>query len=257
MPVLVAPPDPITASLRPIIFYTAHQDDATLWAGHILAHHALVGRTVIIVCASDGSTSVIRNSLNGTDSNGFWDDWHYPLREQIPYLSPADFAAARDREEVNADLALGALHENIHLETDWRQPTLDVARARELIERYAALYPDAGHYTTHWLDSDPTHAALGAALRQLATDPDPVTRLVDCRWVVRPSQKLTIAHTEQYIVPVTYADKARIMVEHAVLAYKAWAPLQGMYAIGWHSVETYFKAVLAGEPNWIVKTPAA
>lgn len=248
---VVPPPDPIAPTLRPIIFYSPHQDDACLWAGRLLAHHALVGREVHIVCASDGSTSAILKALDGQEGNGFWKGWHYPLREQYAPLTPGEFAAARDREEVSADLQLGALYQNIHLETGWRQASLDVTRAKELILRYAALYPDAGHYTTHWLDTDPTHKAVGEALRQLHLAGTP--GMTDCRWVVRASQKTTIARTEQYVVPAQWTDQVSAMVERAVLSYRSWAPLQGMYAIGWHSVPAYFEAVLAGEPNWIVK----
>lgn len=254
VPALIAPPDPIAPTLRPIIFYSPHQDDACLWAGRILAHHALVGRTVIIVCATDGTTSAILKAINGQEDNGSWKGWHYPAREQYAPLTPAEFAAARDREEINADIQLGALHENIRLETDWRGPTLSITSARELIERYAALYPTAGHYTTHWADTDPTHAALGTALRQLATDPDPSKKIIDARWVVRAAQKTAIAHTEQYVVPAQWADQTTVMVERAAMCYRAWAPMHGLFAIGWHSVPAYFQAVLNGEPNWYVRT---
>lgn len=237
---------------RPFIWFEPHQDDGLLWAWKILTHHALAGREVHVVLASDGSTSTIRNALNGTESNGEWGGWHYPPREGYEPLSPADFAAARDRELTAAAGLLGVLPDRIHLEVDWRGPTLDVPRATELIERYATLYPDAGLYTMWWNNPDPTHKALGEALRKLHVA-DPV-RFPDCRWVVRRSQGPTAAGAVQYDVPASLAPSALQMARNACRAFNSWSPGRGMFAVGRQSVAADFDAVLRGDPSWIVKT---
>lgn len=260
MTTAAADPVPL-ATGRPLVWYEPHQDDGTLWAGQILAHHALVGREVHLVCGSDGSTSRIRDAINGQESNGWWGGYHFPEREGIPYLSPADFAAARDRELMNASVQLGIRPEHVHLELDRRGPTLSVSQAEALIRRYEDLYPGAGHYTTHWTDPDPTHAALGTALRNLALY-EPET-FKDCRWVIRRSQIGTVAGAVEYVVPASLATQAVHMTRCAAKAFGAWAPdpepdpakNKGLYGIAHHSVAPDFAAVGRGESNWIVKTP--
>jgi len=244
--------DPIPApSGRRLYLYTPHQDDETLWSGQIIAHHSLVGREVHIVLGTDGSTSAMRDALNGATSNGWWGGYHYPTREGIPApLSPADFAEARDRELVQAARQLGVPPDRVHLRTDTRTANLTVTEAKDLILANEALTPGAGHYTTHWTDPDPNHAALGTALRRLALD----GAVTDARWVVRRSQIGTVAGAVEYVVPMAYLAQARLMAKNATRCYGAWAPPEA-YAIGYHSVQTDMDWAASGASNWIVKTP--
>lgn len=245
-------PVPTAPTGRPWIWYEPHQDDGTLSAGQIIAHHVLAGRQVHLVCGSDGSTSRIRDALNGTESNGWWGGYHYPAREGIPYLDPPAFAAARDRELLTGSVQLGVQPENVHLELDARGPTLTVAQATALIRSYEDQFPGAGHYTTHWTDPDPTHAALGTALRQLALT-EPAT-YSDCRWVIRRSQIGTVAGAVEYVLPASLATQIVHMTRSAAKCFGAWAPPHYL-AVGQHSVAADFAAVGRGESNWIVKTP--
>ncbi|MEU4256256.1 PIG-L family deacetylase [Streptomyces fradiae] len=244
-------PVPLTATGRPFVFYTAHQDDESLWAGQVIAHHALVGREVHIVLGSDGSTSAIRHALNGNEPNGWWGGYHYPQREGIPApLSYSDFAAARDRELLRAAAQLGVPEGRVHLRVPERSSSVTVAEAERLILQYEALHPGAGHYTTHWTDPDPTHAALGQALRNLVV----AGTITDGRWVVRRSQIGKVAGAVEYVVPSTYAAQARHMARSACRAYGAWAPPES-YAIGRHSVPVDLDWAESGAANVIVKTP--
>lgn len=258
--------DPVPAEPGdwPIVFYIPHQDDELLWMWLVIIHHVLVGRRVIIVLCSDGSTSAMRLAITGQEPNGYWPtEWHWPDREGIPDLSPTEFAWARDREFVAACRAMGVRREDIYLERDTRGPTLDVPQAKERILRFAAMFPGAGHYTMWWGDTDPTHKALGTALRQLATDMDPAKRLVDCRWIVRRQQGPTAAGAVQYSVSAALRAQALAMARCAVIEYRTWLPdlepdpelNRGRYAIGPHGVPADFEAVEAGGPVWIVKTP--
>lgn len=254
--------DPVPlATGRPIIFYTPHQDDETLFMGTVIAHHALVGREVHIVSVTDGSTSTIRDALNGEEPSGYWPaGQHYPGRENIPYLDPAAFAAARDEELIDACAQLGVSE----LHTDWavplddgttltREANISVAEAEDLMHDFAVRYPDAGHYTMWWGDTDPNHAALGQALRNLALTSDPDRRIVDRRWLVRSGQNPV--GSELYVLPSTLADTINGMVRSAVKAYDAWAPRVGRYAIGYHSVTSFFLDIEDGKTDRIVKTP--
>lgn len=246
--------DPVPlATGRPWIWYEPHQDDLSLWFPQGVSHHVLAGREVHIVSASDGSTSAILKAINGQESNGWWGGYHYPAREQYPApLSPADFAQARDRELLQASVQLGVRQENVHLELDWRGSTITVAQAESLIRRYEDLYPGAGHYTMHWADPDPTHAALGTALRNLALYESETFK--DCRWVVRSSQAGTVAGAVEYVVPAALKAQTFHMARCAAKSFGAWAPPE-RYAIGQHSVPSDFAGVGQGRPEWIVKTP--
>lgn len=224
---------------RPIIFYTPHQDDETLFAGQILAHHAMVGRRVIIVSATDGSTTAMIHTLNGKRSNGWWQGFHYPAREGYGPLTPSDIARARDLELIAAGGLLGAWPNDIHLRPGVREPEITLAQAESMIRHYAALYPDAGHYTTWWGDRDRNHATLGQALRNLP--------LKDRRWVARAEYGVG--------VPYRAPEGAKLMARRATSAYRSWAPEQGLFAIGYHSVAPYFAEVEQGRPNYIVGRP--
>jgi len=251
---LTTPIDPVPeAAGRPWIWYEPHQDDLSLWFPQGVSHHVLAGREVHIVSASDGSTSKILKAINGEESNGWWGGFHYPYREGIPApLSPDDFAAARDRELLQAAAQLGVRQENVHLELDRRKSSITVAEAEALIRRYEDLYPGAGHYAMHWTDPDPTHAALGTALRNLALYESATFK--DCRWVVRASQVGTVAGAVEYIVPASLKAQTFHMARCAAKAFGAWDPPY-LYAIGQHSVPSDFAAVGQGRSEWIVKTP--
>jgi LmbE family N-acetylglucosaminyl deacetylase len=246
--------DPVPlATGRPWIWYEPHQDDLALWFPQGASHHVLAGREVHLVSASDGSTSTIRAALNGETSNGWWGGYHYPEREQIPApLSPADFASARDRELMTAAVQLGIRPENVHLELATRGSSITVAQAEALIRRYEDLYPGAGHYTMHWLDPDPTHSALGQALRNLALYESETFK--DCRWIVRTSQAGSVPGAVEYVVPSTLKAQTWHMARCAAKCFGAWAPPE-YYGIGQHSVPSDFAGVGSGRAEWIVKTP--
>lgn len=246
-------PVPAAPTGRPVIFYTPHQDDETLFMGQAIAHHALAGRDVHVVLASDGSTSRMRDALNGLEVNGWWGGSHYPAREFYSLLSQTDFGEARDRELVAACGQLGAQPGNVHLEVGTRGSSISVPEADALIRRYDDLYPDAGHYTMHWDDTDPTHSALGTALRQMAlSEPG---KFNDCRWMVRTDQ-IASSGSVPYALPSATAASIKQMARRAGWCYRSWAPQQGMFAIGYHSVgPSYFDEVERGDLNHVVKTP--
>lgn len=237
----------------PVIFYSPHQDDETLFMGQVISRHALAGREVHVVLGSRGASSQVRETLKGLQSNGWWAGSHYPRREQIPDLSADDFAAARDREFIAACGQLGVQPENIHLELDTRQDGLTVPDAEALIRRYDDLYPTAGHYTMWWGDHEPVHNALGTALRNLALADS--GKFNDCRWLLRTDQ-IGAPGGVKYPLPADKAGDIQQMARRAGWCYRSWAPRQGLFGIGYHSVgPSYFDEVERGDANWIVTTP--
>ncbi|WP_228974937.1 hypothetical protein [Streptomyces sp. DH12] len=245
-----------TPTTRPLIVYAGHQDDAELWSWLIIVHHLLVGRRVIVVLATDGSTSTALPMLAGTRASGWWPkNWHQPDAEGYESPTVTQLVASRDAEMVDSCLQLGIAPEDIRLEAGWREAALTPERARELILRYHQQYPTAGHYTTWWGDTDPAHAALGEALRGLTRD----GTLTDARWVVRRTQATSAEAVAAGVVQYTTPDDVRVEALRRVRAslecYRAWAPRQGRYAVGYHSVSTEMEAVRQGAPNWIIRTP--
>lgn len=260
-------PVPLAPTGRPWIFYTPHQDDETLWAGQIIAHHALVGRDVHIVSVTDGSTSVIRRTLNGEEPNGWWGGMHYPRREGIwiapdyQPLTPGQFAGRRDNEMINACAHLGVPVENIHIgwtstlngEPFTRTSTISELQARQLIRDQEAQHPGAGHYTMWWGDTDTNHANLGKALRWLAINEADTFK--DCRYVVRRSQAGTASGVYKYMISdVEDAANALHMAKCAAKAYESFVPPHYL-AVAPQSVAGDIDAVKRGEPNWYVKQP--
>ena len=239
---------------RPIIFFSPHQDDETLFMGRVVAHHALVGREVHVILITDGATSSARHAINGDTLSPWWGGYHYPEREGYALLSEATFSAARTAEWRSACGQLGVQPENLHT-VGLSESGLTVAAVEAVIEEYATLYPTAGLYTMSWDDANGNHSACGNALRNLATA-DP-TSYNDCRWLIKPENRANIPWAGTYTVPAQYVTQANRMVRAAALAYQAWNPAQGSYAVGWHSVGlTYFQPLVDGEPNYIHRLAA-
>ncbi len=242
---------------RRVYYVAPHSDDDLLMMGQISAHHALAARRVSFVLGSPGATTTAINALNGTVANGWWGGRHDPAREGYAPLTQADIVVSRDAEFRDSAALLGALPEEVHINDDLRHDLPTIGQARALLEHYHSLDPTAGFYTMHWDDIDPTHAMYGLALRQLRLE-DPLA-WADVRWVVRPEQATAPVGdpdripAAQYTVPGPYVNDAKLMVRQAARAYSAWAPRQGRFAVGYHSVGlSLFPGVVAGDPNWIV-----
>jgi LmbE family N-acetylglucosaminyl deacetylase len=256
------PADPTGA---PVVFYTPHQDDETLFMGQVIAHHASVGREVHVVLCSNGSPSQVLQELNGTIAdNTWWGGTHYPAREGYQPLTAAEFGLARTEELIAACGQLGVPRERVHFGlADGSAPTSDLlpdavsrAWADEVILSWtehfeAAGTPAQGHFTTWWKDPHADHAALGQSLHAYRIA-DPV-RWATGRWLVKPEQAVEAA-AQAYAVPAAVATQVTFLSKHAGLCYGAWCPPQS-YAIGYHSVggNGYFAGVTRGDPNHIVR----
>jgi LmbE family N-acetylglucosaminyl deacetylase len=243
---------------RPIVFYSPHQDDETLFMGLVIAHHCLAARTVHVVLCTNGSTSAARAEINGEVLDSWVGHLHVPAREGYSPLSQADFGRARSREFLAACGQLGVQPENVHFGADVTHDDLpdsiSVATAEELIRYWAGRFAaegenQVGHYTMWWDDPQPDHAALGTALRnQRLANPEVFD---DSRWLVKPEQA-TAASATGYDLPASVAPEARRMTRWAARCYEAWQPASGAYAIGYHSVGlSYFKALVSADTDYI------
>jgi LmbE family N-acetylglucosaminyl deacetylase len=233
---------------RPIIFYSPHQDDETLFMGHVIAHHTLIGRGVHVSLLTRGAGSVAIDAINGVRPSTWWGGRHQPAQEGYRPLTLDEFVVARNREYVAACGALGIWPDNIHLDPC---EDLTVDAAKRVMRSYADRYPNAGHYTMWWRDGHVEHAQIGQALLELHESDD---RFRDSRWLVKP-----VEADEAEALPYRVRDedlraRAAKMVWRALLPYTSWAPATGMFAIGGHSIgNTYLADVMAGAPNHILK----
>lgn len=253
--------DPVTNTLRRVIFYPPHCDDDALFMGQIAAHHALVGRTNMFIPGSLGNTSAILKTLNEEEPNGRWGGYHHAAREgyEIP-ISPERFGELRDNELRGAAPLMGALPENVIFDPD-RTSSISVDQAKALFIKYDAMFPGAGHYTMHWQDADPTHRNMGEALRQLRVA-DPL-HWADVRWVVRPGQVVgspfrnatmtAIPDAYAYVIPEQYKTDVKAMVSQASDAYSSWVPPDRLM-IARQSVDSLFDEALSpNATNYLVK----
>lgn len=259
------PIDPVPAAPtgRPVVFYSPHQDDETLFMGQVIAHHALAGREVHVVLCSNGASSGARAEINGEVSDGtYWKGYHYPAREGYTPLSLDTFSEARTREFVAACAQLGVPASRVHLgradapaATSPDLPdTISTSWATQVMQswadEFAALgWPSVGHYTMWTGDDHPDHAALGGALATLHDQDD--DHFGDVRWLVKPEQA-SAAGASVYGLPSGQAAEIVQMARRAGWCYRAWQPAAGCFATGYHSV-SYLSGPEAGAPNHYVR----
>ncbi len=248
-----------------VYFLDPHQDDGVLFMAQVAAHHVLAGREVHVVLMTNGSTSSALAEINGTATDPTW--WgtpdHDPAAEGYTPLTPAGFGLARTREWRQSWRHLGVPPERQQFGEGWLAQSdglpnnISVAYATGVIETLAAAEAAAGRdkpgfYTMHWEDPQPDHAAVGTALRNLRLA-DPA--FSDARWLVKPEEAAD-AGAVPYTVPATMLTEVVRRQKHAAWAYGAWAPEQGAYAIGMHSVASYFNGgPLAGAVNYTGRNP--
>ncbi|GAA4964639.1 PIG-L family deacetylase [Kineococcus glutinatus] len=148
--------------LDPAVFLVPHADDETLTMGPAIEEQLNAGRYVLVVLVTDGRASGVR-ALTG--------------------LSHEEFSLARDREFLAACAALGVPQEQVFLArcVDGR---LDAALAACVVGTWVRLFPGGAFRTTTWTDAHADHAALGAALRDLA----PLVPGGDVRFYVKPPE---------------------------------------------------------------------
>jgi LmbE family N-acetylglucosaminyl deacetylase len=238
----------VTAPLPPALFIAAHPDDELLAMGVALAEHVAVGREVHLLWLTDGGTTSARNALNGTTTSSWWGILHNPAAEGYAPLSEADCAAARIREGVNAVNLLATpgtvtIHQAHLQDGAYTQGQVEAAvlTVADLIAPTSAV-----HLKTHsWLvDNHPDHLAAGNAVKHLAA--------------TLPAR---FAFPRYYVLSTYFADPRLAQVSdtfdnptdagisqrvrNACRAYGAWAPAQGLFAVGMHSVSGLFDTLTA------------
>lgn len=239
-------------TLPPVFFLSAHQDDETLWAGRIIAHHVLAGRDVHVVCMTTGENTGVRDQLNGVGVNGWWNQLHVPTAEGYTPLSLDDTADARDVEQGCAVAALGVPNPVVTPDCRPADGLLTVDFVRAYAESLADEWPGVDIWTHHPQDSfsapHPDHVACGQAMAGLyhenggAAGPFGATRFFLRPELATSTAPVCSPHGSVYNVPSTYLVEVEKRNLNATRCYGAWAPLRGSFAVGMHSVPGYFVA---------------
>lgn len=244
----------MTAPLPPALFVAAHPDDELLAMGVALAEHVAFGRDVHVLWLTDGGTTSARDALNGSSTSSWWGMLHHPAAEGYATLSEQDVADARIRESDNAVRLLATpgsvtvhrahLPDGVYSQSDAQAAIVAVA---DLIAPGAAVHIKTH---SHLVDNHPDHLAAGNAAKALnAADPTryPAVRyyVLSTYWAdARLSQV-----ADSYDLPTDAGITQR--VRNACRAYGAWAPQQGLFAVGMHSVSGLF-AALDANPRSLV-----
>lgn len=230
------------------LFVAAHPDDETLSMGVAIAEHVAAGQDVHVLWLTSGTASGVINQLNGTSVGSWWGLPHDPAAEGYQPLTPLSLGLARIAEATAAVRCLATglpgtlttheagLPDGAVTEADAAAAILSVADA------IAPNDPVRIKTHSHLVDNHPDHLAIGAAAKQLKVD-DP-DRFGDLRHYVLPPY-WTDARLSQVSEAWDHPTDAGITrrVRNGIRAYGAWQPEAGAYAIGWHSVPTYFTAL--------------
>lgn len=224
---------------KPVVIYFApHQDDELLTMGiDACGQITEANADVHVVLCSDGSRSNMRFRINDGKSCP-----HHEGIHQYELDIPA-FVAARDREFAASCDALGFCPENVHiLPHRALDGEITVEYAQAQLKAFLSRFPrnvtvctispfggEAQHKDHRNLGQAALNLYNDGTIRKLRLFIEPYC--VDSSKKSYPDLQLTEIRADAQI-------KSRIL--KAIEAYSLWAPDEGRYAIGFHSVYRMF-----------------
>jgi hypothetical protein len=227
---------------KPVIYYCPHQDDETLSYSVDILNQLAVGRRVIVVLYTNEPDSTAQKAINGESYSRFWQGTHNPSKEGYAPLTDEQFKQTRMNEFRSACYQLGVAPADVIVDIS---PQVDLTVLKKLIIKYEMMYPGASHKAMSYYDEFPSHAVSGKALNVLYNE-----------GVVANASFFISRYNWQKpnpgVIFTATADQVKT-IKHAAEPYRAWNPLAGAYAYGFHSVPGQFKAYLAHPQNKIHK----
>ncbi len=225
---------------KTILYFAPHQDDELLTLGTDICKMLQEGYSVHVILCSDGSKSSIRQKLHDGKACR-----HHPGLHQYA-LSIPEFIAARDQEFTASCLALGVPAKNIHISPIRAEDgSLTVEQGEAILLDALSRLPSyvsvrtlspLGGKQQHRDHTNLGQAALNlyrrGVFRDLQLFIEPYC-LESCQEAY-PLLELNHLH----------GDGADAQLTEAVAAYSRWAPEEGRYAIGYHSVNAVFREFL-------------
>lgn len=238
-----------TADDRPAVFYAPHADDECLSMALDIGNELHAGRSVLLVLMTQGGSPWMIDVLNGAVRDDVFGLVHDPVREGYldGVLTRRTAGASRWREFRSSASALARTSGRVRVSTPALDEGLTVEQARAVVDAVAERLPGASHQTMTWTDPASDHAVCGEALRR-ARESGAIT---GARWSVSRSY---LGHTtDAGIVPEEVVAAGEDVLANARLsarAYQAWAPTQGLYAYGQHSVPEEIAAAGSDPRGW-------
>lgn len=229
---------PRVPSNEDVVVFAPHQDDEVLSMGAFVNKAVENGCRVHVVLCTDGSRSWVRSEL----ANGLTCSFHEG--SHVYSLSEEAFVSARDEEFLDTCQALGVNFGDALVDEDRSNDgALSVDAAREIVVKYLGEYPDAVVCTispTVGLSQHSDHRALGNAALELYRE----GRIGDLRLFVEPyNLNDFLAVNPDLSLQETEVSGSALPLLAACSAYSFWNPLDGRYAIGYHSVGGDFDAI--------------
>ena len=222
---------------RHIYCFAPHQDDELTNLGPEICRALSRGHPVHVILCTDGGASSVRRMLCRGDGCR----WHEG--QHVYNLSAAQFVAARDREFTESCLALGVPAENILISPlRGADGSLSCSQAAEIMlqamEGYAparcgvrTIAPMAGSR------QNPDHTAVGSAAKDLFREGAFAELRLMEEFIYLPRDLSGFS-----VIEPTPGEAEKL--KKAAACYRRWAPSQGRYAVGYHSVADEFDAFL-------------
>lgn len=227
--------------LRPVVVLLPHQDDEMFLSGAII-RFIKSGRPVYTLLVTDGSGSVVRNTLNGgrnRDGSLAYSvvkkKYLIPKQEGYEPLDKQAFSTARNREYFESMQKLGVPIDHIHF-----------ANPGGILGSQSAVYRD-GSLTSELATtaiSQIYHEVGDGIYLAVASDADENTyRNID-HLAIEDALKNFPNITERYYFgnkeypgETIYLNDTELKIKQQALeSYKVWNPRSGRFAVGAHSV---------------------
>ena len=233
---------------KTVLLFSPHQDDEALSMGAFAVQALDHGCSVRAVLCTDGSASFVKRELGDGLTCGFH------TGEHAYELSDSQFIGARDSEFQDSCKALGLTSfEVANVQGRAADSKLTVQKAKDIIRYYLAKYPGAVVCTTSpsvGSEQNSDHRVLGEAALELYRE----GIIDDLRLFVEPyylnefergSPSINLDETS------LESDAERASLTLAAASYRVWNPDASRFAVGYHSVGSYFDAMSSnGAASW-------
>jgi LmbE family N-acetylglucosaminyl deacetylase len=198
--------------------------------GVAIASSVYRGHEVHLILMSQGFDSDVRNIINGKQICKWHKKRHCPKKEGYNLLSYNKFGMLRQKEFLNASLALGVSKKNIFI-CNFVKGKFKADDIKKIVLEYEKKYPNAFHNTTSIYDYNNTHKKLASTLLRLY-------------------KEAKVKHVKFYLSPTKWEKVKGViesnyhingLVKKSISAYSTWNPQKLNYAIGYHSVGAEFR----------------
>lgn len=228
------------------IYFVPHQDDDLIVLGVDIAHQTEIDpkHTHIWLC-TDGSASCVHRCLaDGSQECTLHTEPHHF------HMTSAEFSAARDREYMLSCASMGIPQENIHISPLRRKDQgLTVEAAEAIMLDALSQFPAGEPVSLHTLSDFYAHRKQQDDHRNLAIAARNLLRAGKVQEVVLTLEYEALLNCRETFPDTEFTDLHADPKEYEKLvaaagAYRRWAPEEGFYAVGYHSCQHEFVALL-------------